>query len=131
MPIAELYLIKRCVEHIERKQIDNIPPQTRGIYVLYKYISGSKKFDVVYIGLARGQEAGAASRLKKHNRTKAEWTHFSIFEVWDNITKEQVEELEGLLRHIYRKDTRANKLNIQKSYHKLKKISKKRDFSNW
>ncbi|GAF97179.1 unnamed protein product, partial [marine sediment metagenome] len=32
------------------------------------------------------------------------WTHFSIFEVWENITENEIKELEGLFRQIYRKD---------------------------
>ena len=47
------------------------------------------------------------------------WTHCSVYEVWDNITQEQVEELEGLFRHIYRKDIAANQLNAQKAYKPL------------
>jgi len=56
---------------------------------------------------------------------KGEWTHFSIFEVWDNITQDEVAELEGLFRHIYRKDTKANALNEQRGFKKLKTVGKK------
>ena len=81
---------------------------------------------VVYIGLARGERTGVKGRLKGHIRSKAaRWTHFSVFEVWDNITKEQVEELEGLFRHIYARDPQANKLNIQKKYRPLIRVQRK------
>ena len=50
------------------------------------------------------------------------WTHFSVFEVWDNITDAEIEELEGLFRHLYKKDSRANKLNKQKGYQKMNKV---------
>jgi hypothetical protein len=46
--------------------------------------------------------------------------------VWDNITEAEVSELEGLFRHIYRKDTRANPLNVQKGFKKLKRVGKKK-----
>jgi hypothetical protein len=36
-----------------------------------------------------------------------------VFEVWDNVRDEEVVELEGLFRHIYPRDTRADRLNIQ------------------
>lgn len=130
MPIAELYLIKRCAERIEQDLSKYVPRNTRGIYVLYKYRPKLEKYDVVYIGLARGLKAGVASRLRTHKRKKAEWTHFSVYEVWDNITKEQVEELEGLFRHIYSTDTRANRLNVKRGYKKLKRI-RNDDLSSW
>jgi hypothetical protein len=64
--------------------------------------------------------------LESHRRNKPKlWTHFSVYEVWDNIAKQQVEELEGLFRHIYRYDNEANKLNQQKSYSPLKKIHRR------
>lgn len=131
MPIAELYLIKRCAEQIGRNRIKEVPRNIRGIYVLYKS-RPAKKYDVVYIGLALALKNGVAGRLDKHtkDRLKEEWTHFSVYEVWDNITKEQVEELEGLFRQIYRTDTMANKLNFQRGYKKLNKI-KEKNFSKW
>jgi hypothetical protein len=95
-----------------------------GIYVLLKKRNAGK-FDVVYVGMAGGQKAGARGRMMSHsrNRTKGKlWTHFSLFEVWDNITQAEVAELEGLFRHIYRKDSRANRINKQRSFKKLKKV---------
>lgn len=85
----------------------------------------SGKFDVVYIGMAGGIKAGARGRMISHSKSKNKgklWTHFSMFEVWDNITEAEVVELEGLFRHIYRKDTRANRINKQRSFKKLKKV---------
>ncbi len=72
-------------------------------------------------------------RLKSHSKSKHKkehWTHFSVFEVWDNIREEEIRELEGILRHIYKKDTRANKLNKQQSFKKLRKV-KQNDMSEW
>jgi len=53
-----------------------------------------------------------------------------LFEVWDNITEAEVEELEGLFRHIYRKDTGANPLNEQRGFKKLKAVGKQR-LADW
>jgi hypothetical protein len=50
------------------------------------------------------------------------WTHFSVFEVWDNISDAEIEELEGLFRHFYKRDSKANKLNKQKGYQKMFKV---------
>ena len=59
-----------------------------------------------------------------HNKNKDGWTHFWVFEVWDNIREDEVKELEGILRHIFRKDLHANKFGIQKSFNKLTRVRK-------
>jgi hypothetical protein len=58
------------------------------------------------------------------------WTHFSAFEVHDNIYEAEIRELEGLLRQIYSKDTRANSLNIQHTYKKLRSAHED-DLTRW
>jgi hypothetical protein len=68
-----------------------------------------------------------------HARSKRKgklWTHFSIFEVWDNIRDEEVTELEGLFRHIYRKDPAANALNIQRGFKKASRV-RQDDLRKW
>jgi hypothetical protein len=81
--------------------------------------------EVVYVGMARGERSGVKGRLNQHRGTKAnEWTHVSVYEVWDNIPAEQVEELEGLFRHIYRLDPQANRLNKQRGYKPLLQLAK-------
>ena len=124
MPVSELRLIKRCAEFLPKDEIKNLPPYTRGIYALLRYRKKLGMYDVVYIGMAGGEKgAGIRGRLRVHKRKKGNlWTHCSIFEVWDNIREEEIKELEGLFRHIYRKDTRANRLNRQKGFKKLSKV---------
>lgn len=134
MPVSELKLIKRCVEFCGVDKIRLIPHNTRGIYVLFncRRTNNEVRYDVVYIGMARGLKSGAHSRLNAHRRSerkKDKWTHFSLFEVWDNITEAEVAELEGLFRHIYRRDTRANPLNAQKGFKKLKMVAE--DLEDW
>ena len=122
MVISELRLIKRCAEFRPREEIKSIPHGTRGIYVLLRRRPRLKMYDVVYVGMTN---KGMRGRLHSHTRSKRKkkmWTHFSAFEVWDNIREEEVEELEGLFRHIYRKDTRANRLNRQKAFKKLRRV---------
>ena len=70
-------------------------------------------------------------RLRRHkaSRTKI-WSHFSIFEVWDNIAEADVCELEGLFREIYRKDKRANRFNKQKKFRKLQNV-REDNLENW
>jgi len=124
MPASELKIIKRCAEFRPRHEANFIPHFTRGIYVLLDN-KRSDKFDVVYVGMAGGQKAGARGRILSHSKSKTKgklWTHFSLFEVWDNITQAEVAELESLFRHIYRKDSRANRINKQRSFKKLKKV---------
>ena len=94
--------------------------------MLYKYARKTQSYNVVYVGMAGvGNRSGIHSRLNSHRRKKGDlWTHFSVFEVWDNITEPEVRELEGLFREIYRYDSSANKLNIQRSFRKLRRIEK-------
>ncbi len=124
MPTSALSFIRWCAEFRSKDAIPNVPPDTRGIYALLKQ-RPRKKFDVVYIGMARLGVRGIRARLKSHARSKRKgslWTHFSIFAVWPNISDAQVAELEGLFRHIYRKDTRANELAVQKSFKRLRAV---------
>ena len=70
-------------------------------------------------------------RIKSHTKSKkGEWTHFSAFEVWDNIQENEIEELEGIFRYIYRHDSKANKLNVQKSYKPLSRV-RRSYFDEW
>jgi len=92
-------------------------------------------YPVIYIGMARGQKSGMKSRLSWHSKKKIDrrgnclWTHFSAYEVWDNVTQAEIEELEGLFRAIYRKDPIVNPNNQQKGFKKLKKV--RRPLKTW
>lgn len=133
MPPSELWLIKRCAEFRPRDQTGLIPKGTRGIYALLRQRPKLRKFDVVYLGMAAGGKAGVRARLKAHSRSRRKgpvWTHFSVFEVWDNVRQDDIEELEGLFRHIYRKDTRANRLNRQRKFRKLVRV-RVNDLRKW
>ena len=117
MTQSPLRLVKRCAEYLEVSRVFELPGGLRGIYVLYKsrQHSGKQRFDVVYVGMA--SRGGIRARLKNHRRKKAGlWTHFSVFEVWENIRDEEVRELEGLFRHLYRDDSRASPLNAARGY---------------
>ncbi len=124
MPISKMKFIKRCAEFIPKDERKNIPPNTRGIYVLFQK-SGNKIYNAVYVGMARGKKTGIHGRINSHALSKTKgssWSHFSLFEVHDNISIEEIEELEGLLRHIYRFDLKANPFNQQRRYKKLLSI---------
>jgi len=132
MPKSELRLIKNALEYLPNTEISTVPRGTRGIYVLYKRRGKARAdahhYDLVYVGLA---SRSIASRLRSHKRTKGGlWTHFSCFEVWDNISDEEIAELEGLFRHLYRYDSRSNALNKQKGYKKLGEV-RRRTESVW
>lgn len=133
MAVSRLRLIKHCVEFVPKDEAKNVPHRTRGVYVLFKYRPRLNKYDVLYIGMAGGErKAGICGRLGKHKREKGDlWTHFSLFEVWDNIREDEVRELEGIFRHIYRKDNRANRLNLQKSFKKLSKVRQETIKEGW
>jgi hypothetical protein len=127
MPISHCRFFKRIAEFVPRSERNNILDNTRGIYALLNRKGG--KFDVVYIGCSAGSVAGIWSRMKSHDTTKVHWTHFSIFEVHDNISREEILELEALFLHIYRKDSRANALNQQLRNGKFRKITA--NLSKW
>lgn len=132
MPVSELKLIKRCAEWLPKGQWKLLPRGTRGIYTLLNKRRGGK-YDVIYVGLSAGLRQGMRRRLRSHANSKRKgklWTHFSAFEVWDNITEAEVTELEGLFRHIYRKDTQANRINQHRAYKKLDKV-RMNDLRKW
>jgi hypothetical protein len=123
MTQTPLRLIKRCAEYIDVSQVFDLPGGLRGIYVLYRKrkLAGTIRYDVVYVGMA--SRGSIRARLKNHRRKKAgTWTHFSVFEVWDNIRDEEVRELEGLFRHLYRDDSKASPLNAARSYKALRAL---------
>ena len=132
MPESELRLVKRCAELRPKEHMNHLPRKLRGIYVLYQQrrVQGRLKYDVRYVGMAK---AGIRGRLNSHAKSKRKgnlWTHFSAFEVWDNIRDEEVAELEGLFRHIYQKDSSANALNIQRGFKKVAR-TRQNDLNKW
>jgi hypothetical protein len=121
MPVSETKFINRCAQWIPKSHLGQIPHATRGVYALLHYRPRVKKYDVVYIGMA--PRGGILSRLRAHAKSDTKiWSHFSIFRVWENITEDEVSELEGLFREIYRKDKKANRFNKQKKYKKLQNV---------
>lgn len=130
MPESPLRLIKRVAEFRPKDELKYLPRMLRGIYVLYRVrrVRGREKFDVQYVGMAAaGRRRGLRGRLSSHAKSERKrdlWTHFSVYEVWENIRDDEVAELEGLFRHIYRKDSRANTLNIQRGYKKVRQARK-------
>jgi hypothetical protein len=122
MSESRLRLIEKYEGFLPKSEVSRIAPYTRGIYALLKN-KGLSKFDVVYIGMAGGEKAGIRGRIRNHRRKKGKlWTHFSVFKVWDNISEEEIRELEGLFRHIYSKDTKANRINHQRTFKQLLKL---------
>jgi len=119
---SELKLIKRCAEFIPKEKRTKLKSKShiRGIYVLFN--KKAKKFDVVYIGMALTKMGRRINRHALSKRKGKLWTHFSLFEVWENIRDEEVKELEGIIRHIYRKDSKANTINKQRRFKKLIRV---------
>jgi hypothetical protein len=123
MPASPTRFIKRCAQWLPKSEACFVPHHTRGVYALLQFRRRQEKYDVVYIGMAAS--GGIRSRLRSHKKSESKiWSHFSIFEVWDNISENEVEELEGLFREIYRKDGRANRFNRQKKFKKLQSVRK-------
>jgi hypothetical protein len=59
-----------------------------------------------------------------------DFTHFSVYEVWDNIPENLVLELEGLFLQVYAKDAHANILNRTRNYAPLA-LLKRRSKEQW
>ena len=138
---APLRLIKNCHLYQERetcKAKGYIPHVTRGLYVLYKEEprkKGKKNFEVTYIGVGGVQskvaKSGVRGRIRTHDKRAKEkkikdWTHYSYFEVHDNISREEIRQLESLLLTIFRHDKRIDLDNIQHGGSEFKKLSKLR-----
>ncbi len=127
---SPLRLVKRFAEFQPQERVQKVPRGRRGLYVLYKRseADGKTYYDVVYVGMAT---QGIRGRLESHVKRKGDlWTHFSAFEVWDNIRDEEIVELEGLFRHLYRKDSQANALNVQRTFKKATKV-KQNKLEKW
>jgi hypothetical protein len=62
---------------------------------------------------------GVRGRLKSHISRIKNWTHYSVFEVHDNVTREEIRELESLLLGMFRHDPRVRLANKQKGSRKL------------
>jgi hypothetical protein len=124
--IEPLRLIEKQAELISKADIDVLPKAMRGIYVLYcTQDSGNVKRphrNVVYVGMSA---TGIKGRLRAHRKNKGElWDTCSVFVVWPNIREEEIRELEGILRHIFRFDPNAQQLNTQGRYQKLTSTKK-------
>jgi hypothetical protein len=103
-----------------------VPGVARGIYVLFQEGDG-ERMNVVYIGRSTGSnKQGVGARLLSHNDTKKDWSHFSVFEVWQNVFNEIIIELEALILHIYSRDGTANKLNRQRNSKLFRGIRRRR-----
>ena len=69
MPISNCRWFKRAAEFLPRTAISQLP--TRALQV-------------------------GCVRMRAANRRRGLWTHFSVFEVWDNVWEQEVAELEGI-----------------------------------
>ncbi|HEX6927774.1 MAG TPA: GIY-YIG nuclease family protein [Gammaproteobacteria bacterium] len=122
MSESPLRLIKKVAERIPQADVHHLPRGVRGIYVLYKERRRIGKHDVVYVGMTNSSVRSRLMRHREKKEMRALWTHASIFAVWENIRDDEVTELEGLFRHIYRSDSQANRLNVQRSFKKLRHV---------
>lgn len=113
--------IFRFAEAVDRSDRNNVPRGTRGIYALLQ--QNRAGYDVVYVGISA---SGIRGRLAKHDKAKADgWSHFSVFEVWPNVSEDELRQLEGIIRQLYHLDARANALNLQRKMHMLSHVHEK------
>ncbi|OED50892.1 hypothetical protein ACH42_00555 [Endozoicomonas sp. (ex Bugula neritina AB1)] len=119
---SPLHLIKSALEYRSIDELSVVPAGLRGIYALYK--KQGKSYNLVYIGMSgKGTSGKIRRRLFSHKRaSQKDWTHFSYYEVWDNISDAEILELEGLFRQLYRFDCRTNTLNVQQTHKPLVQV---------
>jgi hypothetical protein len=127
---ALLRLVKRWQRYRPRAEWSAVPRDTRGFYVLYANVRPKtgrvKQADVTYIGISGlGERSGIRSRLRRHNQSKPDWKHFSFFEVHDNVTGEEIRELEALLLQIFQHDSRVGLSNVQTGSRKFRQARKR------
>jgi hypothetical protein len=108
-------LFKRRAKFVSIADVDSLPRGMRGVYVLYKRRPRVRRLDAVYVGMAA--EGGMRLRLRSDRAKKQGLALFGV-----NITPAEVRELEGSFRHIYRRDSRAARLNVQRSFGRMKKL---------
>ena len=121
---STMRLIKSALEYRQIEELNIVPRGLRGIYALYK--KRGRSYDLVYVGMSAKEASGRIrNRLYQHKRSKRiEWTHFSFYEVWDNISDHEICEMEGLFRQLYRFDSHANFYNKQQTHRPLLKVRK-------
>ena len=121
-----LRFVKRWRRYEPLEKWREVPRGTRGLYVLYRQKSADIN-EVVYIGVAGLGEitrGGIRSRLRTHTKRKKRWTHFSFFEVHDNVTRDEIREFEALLLGIFRHDPRIELSNKQTGSRKLYQLQR-------
>ena len=121
MPRSLLRMFK-SVEEFTPKEDLKLKGGIRGLYVLYKRVR--QKYEVVYVGKS---ETNIRTRLRDHARDKElrnKWDYFSVFEVHNNISDEEIRELENLILFIYRKDPHTNPRNALRGSKRLFKIKR-------
>ena len=57
----------------------------------------------------------SAAAYDNMTKAKKDWTHYSFFEVHDNVSREEILELENFLLAIFRHDPRVELQNKVKS----------------
>lgn len=112
-------------DHLTKKSPLCVDPRSQGLYALFNQLRNNK-FELVYVGMARRKKSGMLGRLFAHKRSPKKgkkWTHFSAYRFHRNINSIRretlIEEMEGLLRHIYARVPKT--LNRQIRYKPIKK----------
>jgi hypothetical protein len=123
-----LRFIRRWRRYQLRAAWSQVPKGTRGVYALYRHHGAADKYEVAYLGIAGvGKDGGGGirGRLKRHHTAETiEWTHYSAFEVHDNVTRDEIREFEALLLGIFRHDPRIRLANKQRGSKKLYELRK-------
>jgi hypothetical protein len=132
--MVKRFRVRRYDEFRPKADWKYVPEDVRGVYALLKKRRITRRhlkarYDVVYVGMSTSGRY-VRGRLYDHKRSKDKlWDHFTIFQADGDTTDRAIKDMEGILRIIYRKDSRANRWNVARGYGKLK--SRKRPLKDW
>lgn len=118
------FFFKSIGEFYPKENVSRLPGKMKGVYALSRVEGvdekGKRMFRVVYVGMSKRSIRG---RLRSHLHSKEElWTHVSVYQMNDNIPEHMIREIEGVLRHIYRRDPNTNSINAARGYKAFRKL---------
>jgi hypothetical protein len=99
-------LVRYEMEFLPASEIMQIPGNIKALFALYAYDSELRNFNVMYIGYANNEGGNTIrSLLKEQERLNGRmWSHFSVYELWDYIQKDDQRAVDMLFKQIYRRD---------------------------
>lgn len=102
-------LVRYEMEYQPTSQIQLVPSGIKALIVLYSYNKEPEYFNVKYIGYADGKGFNTARAIlsEQQQLNGRMWSHFSVYELWDHLQKNDDYAVNELFRQIYRRDSHS------------------------